>query len=194
MIVQPQGEAPSTSPSRITSSPSLSSHHTPSSTPSTSQPPITPPSIHTTPGAKEAAPMPHDSPLPGGHTPGSDEGRLKHDELMEIVTKLSDRVVAVEEDLQQTKKVYSSALKKLILKVKKMEKQVKTNKVRRRARIVISEDEDAAEDSSKQGRKISEIDRDPTIFLIQDEGTSWFQEDAEIQEKNRADTEILLEE
>ncbi|GKD02411.1 hypothetical protein Tco_1177385 [Tanacetum coccineum] len=194
MIVQPQGEAPSTSPSRITSSPSLSSHHTPSSIPSTSQPPITPPSIHTTPGAEEAAPMPHDSPLPGGHTLRSDEGRLKHDELMEIVTKLSDRVVAVEEDLQQTKKVYSSALKKLILKVKKMEKQVKTNKARRRARIVISEDEDAAEDSSKQERKISEIDRDPTIFLIQDEGTSWFQEDAEIQEKNRADTEILLEE
>ncbi|GKF25298.1 hypothetical protein Tco_0081192, partial [Tanacetum coccineum] len=35
MLVQPQGEAPSTSPSRITSLPSLSSHPTTSSTPTT---------------------------------------------------------------------------------------------------------------------------------------------------------------
>ncbi|GKC47688.1 hypothetical protein Tco_1065410, partial [Tanacetum coccineum] len=42
--------------------------------------------------------MPYDSPLLGGHTLGSDEGRLKHDELMELFTKLSDNVVAVEED------------------------------------------------------------------------------------------------
>ncbi|GKF27425.1 hypothetical protein Tco_0083319, partial [Tanacetum coccineum] len=38
---------------------------------------------------------------------------------------------------------------------------------RRRARIVILEDEDAAEDSSKQGRKISNIDTDPIISLVQ---------------------------
>ncbi|GKG04637.1 hypothetical protein Tco_0315024, partial [Tanacetum coccineum] len=37
---------------------------------------------------------------------------------------------------------------------------------------------------SKQGRKISEIDTDPSISLVQDEGPSWFQEDAKIQEKN----------
>ncbi|GJR41900.1 putative ribonuclease H-like domain-containing protein [Tanacetum coccineum] len=35
----------------------------------------------------------------------------------------SESVVAVEEDLKQTKKVYSSALTKLVLKVKKLEKQ-----------------------------------------------------------------------
>ncbi|GJX88942.1 hypothetical protein Tco_0340956 [Tanacetum coccineum] len=55
--------------------------------------------------------------------------------------------------MQQTKKVYSSALTKLILRVKKLEKKVKTNKARRRVRIVISEDEDAKEDSSKQERR-----------------------------------------
>ncbi|GJR00124.1 hypothetical protein Tco_0523108 [Tanacetum coccineum] len=188
MLVQPQDEAPSTSPSRITSSPSLSSHHITSSTPTT------PPSIQTTHGAEETATMPHDSPLPGGHTLGSDEGRLKHDELMELVTKLSDRVVAVEEDLKQTKKAYSTAFTKLVLKVKKLEQQVRSGKARRRARIVLSEDEDAAEDPSKQGRKIAQIDTDPTISLVQDEGTSWFQEDVETQEKNSADTEVLLEE
>ncbi|GKC17755.1 hypothetical protein Tco_1014537 [Tanacetum coccineum] len=58
----------------------------------------------------------------GGHTPRSDEGKLKHDELIELVTKLPDRVVA------------------------KLEKQVRSGKVRRRARIVLSEDEDVAED------------------------------------------------
>ncbi|GKD46236.1 hypothetical protein Tco_1270881 [Tanacetum coccineum] len=156
MLVQPQGEAPSTSPSRITSSPSLSSHHTTSSTPTT------PPSIQLTHEAEETATMPHDSPLLGGHTLGSDEGRLKHDELMELVTKLTDRVAAMEKDLQQTKKSYSTALTKLVLKVKKLEKQVRSGKARRRARI--------------------------------DEETSWFQEDIETQEKNSADTEVLLEE
>ncbi|GJV39023.1 hypothetical protein Tco_1417463 [Tanacetum coccineum] len=68
--------------------------------------------------------------------------------------------------MQQTKKVYSYALTKLILRVKELEKKVKTNKARRRAMIVISEDEDAEEDYSKQGRKISEINKDPTISLV----------------------------
>ncbi|GKC26411.1 hypothetical protein Tco_1033705, partial [Tanacetum coccineum] len=58
-----------------------------------------------------------------------------------------------------------------------------------------SEDEDAPDYSSKQGRKISDIDEDPNISLVQDEGMTWFQDaDAEIQEKNSADTEILLQE
>ncbi|GJX58251.1 putative ribonuclease H-like domain-containing protein [Tanacetum coccineum] len=37
------------------------------------------------------------------------------------------------------------------------------------AKIVLSDDEEIAEDSSKQGRKISQIDEDPTISLVQDE-------------------------
>ncbi|GJY64913.1 hypothetical protein Tco_0466373 [Tanacetum coccineum] len=188
MLVQPQDEALSTSPSRITSSPSLSSHHTTSSTPTT------PPSIQTTHETEETTTMPHDLPLLRGHIPGSDEGRLKHDELMELVTKLSDRVVAVEEDLMQTKKNYTTDLTKLVLKVKKLEKQVRSGKARRRARIVLLEEEDDAEDPSKQGRKIAQIDTYPTISLVQDEGTLWFQEDVETQEKNSADIEVLLEE
>ncbi|GJU77998.1 hypothetical protein Tco_1275068 [Tanacetum coccineum] len=49
---------------------------------------------------------PYDSPLPRVHTLGSDEGK---------------------NDLQQTKKVYSSALTKLIMRVKKLEHRVKTS-------------------------------------------------------------------
>ncbi|GJT68003.1 hypothetical protein Tco_1019483 [Tanacetum coccineum] len=63
--------APETSPSRITSSPSLSPQHTPVSTLSTSQPPNTQP----TPNAEEAVPMPHESPLHSVHSLGRDEGR-----------------------------------------------------------------------------------------------------------------------
>ncbi|GKB93210.1 hypothetical protein Tco_0979347 [Tanacetum coccineum] len=47
---------------------------------------------------------------------------------------------------------------------------------------------------SKKGRKFSKINTDPFISLVQDEGPSWFQEDAEIQEKISDDTEVLLEE
>nr|GEX12498.1 hypothetical protein [Tanacetum cinerariifolium] len=111
--------------------------------------------------------MPHDLPLLRVHILGSDEGKMQHNKLMDLVTKLTDRVLALETDLQQTKKVYSTAFTKLIIKVKKLEKIIKSNKARRRANIVMSDDEDAAEDSSKQGRKIDKIDQDPNISLVQ---------------------------
>ncbi|GJX92079.1 hypothetical protein Tco_0345405 [Tanacetum coccineum] len=119
MLVQPQGLAPSiqttpeTSPSKITSSPSLSSHHILISPPSTSQPPIT--------SIEEPTPMPHESPLHGVHSLGRDEGSMQQHELMDLTH----------------------------LKTEKLKKTVKTGKARRRTKIVISEDEDAAEDSSK---------------------------------------------
>ncbi|GJW45570.1 hypothetical protein Tco_0077216 [Tanacetum coccineum] len=165
MLVQPQGAEPSIqttpeiSPSKITSSPSLSSYHTSISNPSTSQPPITP--------TEEAAPMPYESPLHSVYSLGRDEGSMQQHELMDLVTKLTNRIGVLEKDLQQTKKTYSIALTRLILRVKKLEKNVKTGKAKRRARIVISDDEDAAEDSSKQGRKIFDIDIDPTISLLE---------------------------
>ncbi|GJX56044.1 50S ribosomal protein L1, chloroplastic [Tanacetum coccineum] len=59
-------------------------------------------------------PTPHNLPLPGGHTPGSDEGRLKQDKLMDIITALSQKVEGLESDLKKTKKLYATAFKKLI--------------------------------------------------------------------------------
>ncbi|GJR84314.1 hypothetical protein Tco_0155099 [Tanacetum coccineum] len=88
---------------------------------------------------------PYDSPLPGGHTPGKDE---------------------------QTKKVYGNAYTKLIMRVKKLEHRVKTRQPTRRARVVISDTEEELEDPSKQGRRIAEINQNPSISLVQDEGTS----------------------
>ncbi|GJY76933.1 hypothetical protein Tco_0482049 [Tanacetum coccineum] len=64
--------------------------------------------------------MPHDSPLSRVHTLGSDEGRIQHNKLMDLVTNLSNRVVALETDLTQTKKVYGAAFTKLINKGRKI--------------------------------------------------------------------------
>ncbi|GJX79911.1 hypothetical protein Tco_0328060 [Tanacetum coccineum] len=117
--------------------------------------------------------MPHDSPLPRVRILGSDEGRMQHNELMDLVTKLSDRVVALETDLTQTKKVYGAAFTKLIKKVKRLEKKDKLSKSRRKLRLVLSDEEGsdsdilAQEDPSKQGRKIAQIDEDEGITLVQ---------------------------
>ncbi|GJW71443.1 hypothetical protein Tco_0128360 [Tanacetum coccineum] len=72
----------------------------------------------------------------------------------------------MEADLKQTKQVYGAAYTKLIMKVKKLEKTVKTSHSRRRAKIVVSDDEEDSEDSSKHGRMIEEIDQDAGITLV----------------------------
>ncbi|GJS50023.1 putative ribonuclease H-like domain-containing protein [Tanacetum coccineum] len=45
--------------------------------------------------------IPHDSPLPRGYTPGSDEGRLKLQELMTMCTKLSKQVLDLEKEKEE---------------------------------------------------------------------------------------------
>ncbi|GKF95796.1 hypothetical protein Tco_0288531 [Tanacetum coccineum] len=64
-------------------------------------------------------PTPHDSPLLGGHTPRSDEGRPNINELMVICTKLSTRVLA----LETSKTAQDLVIKKLKMKVKILEKK-----------------------------------------------------------------------
>ncbi|GJR34763.1 hypothetical protein Tco_1210447, partial [Tanacetum coccineum] len=206
----------------------VESHHTPTSAPSTSQPPISPTSRRTTrqesvvpqprsptqtPVADEAAStgvdvryggatttvtgleagqgsgnidktptMPHDSPLLRVNTLGSDEGSMTQQELMVFYTTLSKKVESLETDLKQTKQIYGAAYTRLIKKVKKLEKTAKSSQARRRARIVVSDDEDDLEDPSKQGRKIAAIDQDPGISLVQ--------HDAEIQGRYGHDMEF----
>nr|GEZ50671.1 hypothetical protein [Tanacetum cinerariifolium] len=145
----------------------VESHHTPTCAPSTSPPyllspprssirqetkvpqPSSPTHTHV---ADEAAStrqgsgnidktsyIPHDSPLPRVNTLRSNEGKMQHNELMDLVTTLSDRV-------------YGAVYTKLIMKVKKLKKTVKTSKARRKANIVVSDKEVDLEDPSKQGR------------------------------------------
>ncbi|GKB16184.1 hypothetical protein Tco_0850107 [Tanacetum coccineum] len=133
--------APSTSPSRITSSPSHSPEHsssptpsplpdpTPAHTPTPTQPSPTQPSptqpSPTQPGIEHHLPTPHDSPLHVVHSHRSDEGSLKLQELMNLVTTLYDRIGVLEADLMKTKKTYSSAYTKLILRVNCFTKLIK---------------------------------------------------------------------
>ncbi|GJX71572.1 hypothetical protein Tco_0308743 [Tanacetum coccineum] len=105
--------------------------------------------IHKTPT------RPYDSPLLRVYTLGSDKGNLQQNELIDLVTKLTDRVKVLENDMQQTKKVYSSALTKLILRVKKLEKKVKTNKARRRARIGRSDDAEMFDINDLHGDEVA---------------------------------------
>ncbi|GJX92429.1 hypothetical protein Tco_0345755 [Tanacetum coccineum] len=111
--------------------------------------------------------VPHDSLLPRGHTPGSDEGSLPLHELTVLCTKLSNKVESLETKLKQTKQIYGDAFTKLIKKVKKLEETVMTSKTRRIAKIVVSDDEEDEEDPSKQGRSlIEEMDLDAGISLV----------------------------
>ncbi|GJR36377.1 hypothetical protein Tco_1212061 [Tanacetum coccineum] len=80
--------------------------------------------------------MPHDSPLSGGHTLGSNEGSKKLNELMELYTKLSNKVTSLEDDLKQTKKIYGKALTKLVKNVKQLEAKLKSTTKRRKARML----------------------------------------------------------
>nr|GEV92647.1 hypothetical protein [Tanacetum cinerariifolium] len=82
--------------------------------------------------------LPHDSPLLRVNTLGSDEGSMSLQELTTLCTTLSDRVLALETDLRQTKKVYGTTYTKLIMKVKKLEKAVKSNQARRRTKVAIT--------------------------------------------------------
>ncbi|GKA37937.1 hypothetical protein Tco_0724502 [Tanacetum coccineum] len=147
---------PSTSPSRITSSPSHSPEpsfeHSPDHTtaavsqpsptqpsptqPSPTQPSPTQPSpTQPSPGAEQHIPTPNESPLHAVHSHGSAEGSLKLNELTTLVTKLSEKVGELEDDLKKTKLTYSAAVTKLILRVKKLESKLKAGTIRKRARV-----------------------------------------------------------
>ncbi|GKA87663.1 ribonuclease H-like domain-containing protein, partial [Tanacetum coccineum] len=102
----------------------------------------------------------------------SGEDRLKLNELLELCTKLSKRVL----DLENTKTSQAAEITKLKERVKKLEKRNKSRtlglkrlrKVSRTARIESSKDEGlgAQEDASKQGRKIADLDADVEVTLV----------------------------
>ncbi|GJY83719.1 hypothetical protein Tco_0497095 [Tanacetum coccineum] len=123
----------------------------------------------------------------------SDQGSLTLNELTVLCATLSKKVEDLQNDLKQTKLTYGAAYTKLIPRVKKLEHKVQISKSRRRAIVIISDNKEDLEDSYKQGRIIAEIDQNPSILLVQDEGTSWIQEDTKIQTRTSADTEILLD-
>nr|GEX77540.1 hypothetical protein [Tanacetum cinerariifolium] len=89
-------------------------------------------------------PRPHDSHLTRGYTPGSDEGRLKLEELMDLYTTLSNRVSTLENELSSTKAVYH----------KSYEEEPSVH----------------IKDSPKQGRMIKELDKYEDVNLVSQKG------------------------
>nr|GEW74388.1 hypothetical protein [Tanacetum cinerariifolium] len=105
-------------------------------------------------------------PFPQGTSAGGSLS-ITLQELMVLCTTLSQKVKSLEADLKQTKQVYRAAYTKLIIKVKELEKTVKTSKAERKVKIVVSDDEEEFEDPSKQGRSmIEEIDQDAEVTLV----------------------------
>ncbi|GKB28031.1 hypothetical protein Tco_0867432, partial [Tanacetum coccineum] len=121
----------------------------------------------------------NDAPLSGVNTPRSAEGSLSQTKLMDLVLKLSKKVEGLETKLKNTKQIYGKVYTKLAQRVKSLEDQLKTKKskyTRRKFQIVISDDEAdlPAEDSSKQGRMIEDIDLDVDTSLVQPHATEDF--------------------
>ncbi|GJX80113.1 hypothetical protein Tco_0328262 [Tanacetum coccineum] len=108
----------------------------------------------------------NDPPLSRVNTLGSGEDRLSLKELMDLCTKLSNRVL----DLETTKTAQAKDIASLKKRIKKLERKrkLKTSgmktlfKIGRSTQVVSSEDEGLGdqEDASKQGRKIADIDAD----------------------------------
>ncbi|GKE85633.1 hypothetical protein Tco_1559375 [Tanacetum coccineum] len=127
----------------------------------------------------------NDPPLLGVNAPGSGEDRLKIMELMEIYTKLSDRVLALE-NVKSAQDLEITSLKKIVKKLEK-KKKARTPQLKRRLfKVIIESSANKSlgdqEDASKQGRNIAESD--------QDEGISFVQEDAETQERYDHDIDV----
>ncbi|GJS05978.1 hypothetical protein Tco_0362774 [Tanacetum coccineum] len=102
----------------------------------------------------------------------SGEDRLKLTDLMDMYTKLSERVL----DLEHTKTAQAQEITNLKLRVKKLQKKagLRTHKFKRLCKVGVtrrveySDDESlgAQEDASNQRRSINDIDKDAKVSLV----------------------------
>ncbi|GJW16404.1 hypothetical protein Tco_0020537 [Tanacetum coccineum] len=134
-------------------------------------------------------PTPYDSPLSGGHTPRSDEGRPNINELMAICTQLSNRVLA----LETSRTAQDLVIQKLKKKVKRLEKKHKARtpgmklfKIGTSRRKSLDK-----ENVSKQGRKSNKtkpmFDDSDFVELDVDNAIENVEGDAETQGRNIAE-------
>ncbi|GJZ68357.1 hypothetical protein Tco_0631597 [Tanacetum coccineum] len=99
------------------------------------------------------------------HTHEAETGHMSVDDLFQLVPQLMTRIESLEKDLKQTKQTMGNAIVKLVKKVKKMEKVVKSR------RVVLTDSEDeAAENSSKQGRNLQKDESE--VFETPKQGKS----------------------
>ncbi|GKB02079.1 hypothetical protein Tco_0830123 [Tanacetum coccineum] len=113
----------------------------------------------------------------------NEEPSMQLKELIDFCTKLQQRVL----DLENTKTAQAQEITSLKLRVKRLEKKggSRTHKLRRlykvgRSARVVSSDEASLgdqEDASKQGRKITNIDADAQITLVDETQERYRDED-----------------
>nr|GEX86932.1 hypothetical protein [Tanacetum cinerariifolium] len=129
------------------------------------------------------------------NTLGSKDDRLKLKELIELCTKLSDRVF----NLKTTKTSQAKEITNLKKRVKRVERNRKSRshglkilyKVGLSARVESSDKESLdEEDASKQGRKIIDIDADKGLTLIDET----IEDQRRINDKEIFDTYVLNDE
>ncbi|GJW58197.1 hypothetical protein Tco_0104928 [Tanacetum coccineum] len=103
------------------------------------------------------------------------------DDLVQLVPQLMTRIESLEKDLKQTKQTMGNAIVKLVKKVKKLEKVVKSR------RVVLTDSEDeAAENSSKQGRNLQKDESE--VFETPKQGKSSGETDISPQGLEAAET------
>ncbi|GKF70758.1 hypothetical protein Tco_0203815, partial [Tanacetum coccineum] len=99
------------------------------------------------------------------YTHEAETGHMSVDDLFQMVPQLMTRIESLKKDLKQTKQTMGNAIVKLVKKVKKMEKVVKSR------RVVLTDSEDeAAENSSKQGRNLQKDESE--VFETPKQGKS----------------------
>ncbi|GJU53910.1 putative ribonuclease H-like domain-containing protein [Tanacetum coccineum] len=115
------------------------------------------------------------------HTHEAETGHMSVDDLFQLVPQLMTRIESLEKDLKQTKQTMGNAIVKLVKKVKKMEKVVKSR------RVVLTDSEDeAAENSSKQGRNLQKDESE--VFETPKQGKSSGETDISPQGLEAAET------
>ncbi|GKD25875.1 hypothetical protein Tco_1232089 [Tanacetum coccineum] len=103
----------------------------------------------------------YDSPLLGVNTPRSDEERIKLKELMDMCTKLSDRVL----DFENVKDVKALKIKKLKKRVKKLERKNKSRTPQPKRRVYKPRVE-----SSEESLEV--VLEEESIELVEDKGSA----------------------
>nr|GEW93391.1 hypothetical protein [Tanacetum cinerariifolium] len=118
--------------------------------------------------------QPNDSPLSGGYTLGSDEGRLKLKELMVLYTTLVNRVTTLENKLSTTKAVYHKAFITFIKKgrmIEELDKDEDVNLVGEKGEV-----RETAETSKDDDATLAEIMLNIRRSSAKDKGKGIMQE------------------